>query len=298
MPNEDIEVTPKSKLMTKDEIFSIAKRFVNLGVNKIRLTGGEPLVRKDFSEIISLLSTLNIQLTLTTNGLLLNRYIDDFKRANIKSINVSLDTLIPERFFSITKRNEFQKVFNNIELLLQNQFSVKVNMVVMKGINDNEINKFVEWTKHKELHVRFIEFMPFTANQWMSEKVFTYQQILETVQKKYEFIKLKDEIHDTTKKYKVPNHLGTFAVISTMTEPFCATCNRIRLTADGKIKNCLFSKTEMDLLTPLRNGINIEDLIIKNIQQKEKALGGQWNSNFKEIDTEELKNRSMISIGG
>ncbi len=298
MPNEEIEVSPQDKLMTKEEVYQLAKIFVELGVKKIRLTGGEPLVRKDFGEIIQSLATFGIELTITTNGMLIHRYIDDFKKAGIHSINVSLDSLDAKNFFSITKRNEFQTVFNNIHLLLKNNFYVKVNMVVMRGVNEHEINKFVEWTKDLPLHIRFIEFMPFTANRWMSEKVFTYKEIIESISQEFEFIKLQDEKNATAKKYKALNHQGTFAVISTMSEPFCSTCNRIRLTADGKIKNCLFSKNEDDLLTQLREGKDVKEIIIKNIYSKAKAQGGQLQQDFSKINTDTLKNRSMISIGG
>jgi cyclic pyranopterin phosphate synthase len=298
MPNEEVEVTPMSKLMSKDEIFEFAKIFVSLGVNKIRLTGGEPLVRKDVADIILLLATLPVKLTITTNGVLVHKFIEVFKNANLQSVNVSLDTLNPLTFLALTKRDQFHQVKDNIDLLIENNFSVKVNVVTMKGINDKEINEFVRWTKNTNLHVRFIEFMPFTANQWMSEKVFTYQQILQTVSKEFEFIKIKDELNDTTKKYKVLNHAGTFAIISTMTAPFCSTCNRLRLTADGKMKNCLFSKTETDLLTLMRSGADMTNAIKENILQKEKALGGQLMTDFTKIETTELENRSMIAIGG
>lgn len=298
MPNEEVEVTPYSKLMSKNEIVSLAKTFIKLGVNKIRLTGGEPLVRKDVAEIIEELSLLNVTLTMTTNGVLIHKYIDVLKKANIQSINVSLDTLNAEKFLLLTKRNQFEQVKNNIELLLQNNFSVKVNVVAMKGINDDEINSFVFWTKDQPIHVRFIEFMPFTANQWHHEKVISYKEILNIVSEKFDFIKLVDDKNDTTKKYKIVGHQGTFSIISTMTAPFCSTCNRIRLTADGKLKNCLFSKTETDLLFALRNNKNIEALIHGNFLNKEKELGGQLLSDFTKVDTSILENRSMISIGG
>ncbi|MCC7029343.1 MAG: GTP 3',8-cyclase MoaA [Chitinophagaceae bacterium] len=298
MPNEEVDVTPMGKLMSKEEIFEFAKIFVSLGVTKIRLTGGEPLVRKDAADIIRLLATLPVKLTITTNGVLVHKFIEVFKNANLQSVNVSLDTLDPNRFLALTKRDQFQEVKDNIERLIENNFSVKVNVVTMKGINDQEINQFVAWTKSNPLHVRFIEFMPFTANGWMSEKVFTYQQILETIQEEFEFIKIKDEINDTTKKYKVLNHAGTFAIISTMTAPFCDTCNRLRLTADGKMKNCLFSKSETDLLTLMRSGTDITAAIKENILAKEKSLGGQLLTDFTKIETDQLANRSMIAIGG
>jgi cyclic pyranopterin phosphate synthase len=298
MPNEEVEVTPHSKLMSKNEIISLAKTFVKLGVNKIRLTGGEPLIRKDVAEIIEALSLLKVALTMTTNGALIHKYIDVLKKANIQSINVSLDTLNADTFLLLTKRNQFDQVKCNIELLLQHNFSVKVNVVAMKGINDHEINSFVTWTKNHPIHIRFIEFMPFTANQWHHEKVISYKEILSSISEEFDYIKLIDGKNDTTKKYKVVGHQGTFAIISTMTAPFCSSCNRIRLTADGKLKNCLFSKTETDLLVALRNNENIEALIHENFIGKEKELGGQLLSDFTKVDANVLENRSMISIGG
>jgi cyclic pyranopterin phosphate synthase len=298
MPDEEVEVTPQSSLMSADEIEQIASVFVSMGVTKIRLTGGEPLVRKDVDHIIRQLAKLPVKLTLTTNGVLLDRHMDVLQQNGVQSVNVSLDTLNPVTFLALTKRDQFDRVRANIDLLLQRQFSVKVNVVVINGINTHELLDFVEWTHHQRIHVRFIEFMPFDRNQWGSKKVFTYQQILDTVSSVYSIRKLKDGKHDTTKAFQVEGHLGTFAVISTMTMPFCSTCNRLRLTADGKMKNCLFSKTETDLLSIFRQGADIRPAIIQNVLQKEKALGGQWNNTFTELDSNLLDNRTMIAIGG
>jgi GTP 3',8-cyclase len=298
MPEEDYDFTPASKLMQAGEVESLAKIFISLGVNKIRLTGGEPLVRKDAAEIILSLSKLPVKLTLTTNGSRLHEFVDVLEEANIRSLNISLDTLQPEKFQLITRRDQFKKVYDNIQLLLKKNFHVKVNMVVMKGLNDNEINDFIEWTKHEPVHVRFIEFMPFTGNRWTSNKVFTMQQMLDVIKEKYEFVRLKDEKNDTAKGYKVLEHQGTFAIISTMSANFCANCNRMRLTADGKMKNCLFSEQETDLLSALRNGEDVVPLIYKSIQSKAKELGGQFTTDFKNLHAEDIHNRSMITIGG
>jgi cyclic pyranopterin phosphate synthase len=298
MPEEEYEFTPASKLMQKDEIEILSRIFVNLGVNKIRLTGGEPLVRKDAAEIITALSRLPVKLTLTTNGSRLHEFVDTLEQAGVRSLNISLDTLQPEKFQLITRRAQFEKIYSNIQLLLKKDFHVKVNMVVMKGLNDNEINDFVEWTKHEPVHVRFIEFMPFTGNRWTSNKVVTMQQMLEMIRQKYNVERLQDEKHETAKGYKVPGHLGTFAIISTMSANFCADCNRMRLTADGKIKNCLFAEKETDLLTALRNGEDVVPLIHQNIRSKSKQLGGQFSTDFEHLHPEEIHNRSMITIGG
>ncbi|MEO8769206.1 MAG: GTP 3',8-cyclase MoaA [Ferruginibacter sp.] len=298
MPDEDYEFTPASKLMQANEIIAIAKTFVSLGVNKIRLTGGEPLVRKDAAEIITALGKLPVKLTLTTNGSRIHEFIDLLEQSGVHSLNISLDTLQSDKFLMITKRNQFDLVKNNIELLLKRNFHVKINVVVMKGMNDNEINDFVAWTKQAAVHVRFIEFMPFEGNRWTSNKVFTLHEILDTVRSVYEIETLENDLHDTSKAFKVVGHAGTFAIISTMTEPFCSGCNRIRLTADGKIKNCLFSKEETDLLTAFRNEQDIIPLINQSIQNKFPALGGQLNTDFEHLHAAEIKNRSMITIGG
>jgi len=298
MPEEEYDFTPASRLMQVDEIESLAKTFVSLGVNKIRLTGGEPLVRKDAADIILSLSKLPVKLTLTTNGSRLHEFVDVLEKANIRSLNISLDTLQSEKFQLITRRDQFKKVYDNIQLLLKKNFHVKVNMVVMKGLNDNEIIDFIEWTKHEPVHVRFIEFMPFTGNRWTSNKVFTMQEILEVIEKKYEIVRLQDEKHDTAKGYKVSGHEGTFAIISTMSENFCSDCNRMRLTADGKMKNCLFSEKETDLLSALRKGEDVVPLIHKSIQSKAKELGGQFTADFQHLHAEDIHNRSMITIGG
>lgn len=298
MPEEEYDFTPASRLMQSDEILAISKIFVSLGVNKIRLTGGEPLVRKDAGSIMLSLSKLPVKLTLTTNGSRLHEFADTLAQAGVRSLNISLDTLQSEKFQLITRRDQFKKIYDNIQLLLNRNFHVKVNMVVMKGLNDNEINDFVEWTKHQPVHVRFIEFMPFTGNWWTSNKVFTMQQMLQVIQEKYEVQRLQDEKHDTAKGYTVPGHLGTFAIISTMTANFCGDCNRMRLTADGKMKNCLFSEKETDLLSALRRGEDIIPLIQQSIQSKAKELGGQFTTDFEHLHAEDIHNRSMITIGG
>jgi cyclic pyranopterin phosphate synthase len=298
MPEEDYEFTPASRLMQASEIEAMSKIFVQNGVNKIRLTGGEPLVRKDAADIILTLSKLPVALTMTTNGTRLDDFLDVLKKANMHSLNISLDTLHREKFQLLTRRDQFEKIVNNIHLFLKNDFHVKVNVVVMKGLNENEINDFVAWTKNEPVHVRFIEFMPFSGNKWTSNKVFTWKEIIEVVEQKYQVVRLEDARNDTAKKYMVPGHKGTFAVISTMSAPFCEGCNRMRLTADGKLKNCLFSKSETDLLTPFRKGEDILPLIHQSIMGKAKMLGGQFTEDFAHIHAEEIDNRSMITIGG
>lgn len=298
MPEEDYAFTPADRLMQADEIIKLAKIFVDNGVSKIRLTGGEPLVRKDAGAIILALARLPVTLTLTTNATRLHSFADILAEAGVRSLNISLDTLQPEKFLLMTRRNQFEQVKNNIDLMIQKGFHVKVNAVVMKGLNDNEINDFVAWTKNTPVHVRFIEFMPFSGNRWTSNKVFTLHEILDVVAQQHEIASLPNDEHDTAKTFTVPGHAGTFSVISTMSVPFCAGCNRIRLTADGKMKNCLFSKEETDLLSALRKGEDILPLIQQSIGNKAKELGGQFTADFEHIHAEDINNRSMITIGG
>lgn len=301
MPAEGINLTPKAHIMTADEIETIAKIFVSLGVKKIRLTGGEPLVRKDAKDIITRLGKLGTELTMTTNGLMVHEYIDTFKAAGIKSLNISLDTLQKEKYKQITRRDHFDALWKNIELLLNHDFIVKINVVLIKGFNDCEIIDFINLTKHLNVQIRFIEFMPFNGNQWDKSKLVTYAEILEKVQDSFNFeniLRTEDKPNDTAKNHKIKSFAGSFSVISSVTNPFCSTCNRIRLTADGKLKNCLFSNTENALLDTLRKGESILPLLEKNIKSKFPVRGGMEDDN--EFQNPKLfsKNRSMIKIGG
>ncbi len=295
-------------LMTADEIEKLSEIFITHGVNKIRLTGGEPLLRKDSKEIMLRLSKFPVELTLTTNGSTVDQFIGVFQEAGIRSVNVSLDSLQSETFQRLTGRNDFEKVFANIQLLLDKNFHVKINVVVMNGYNESEVNNFIAWTKNSPVHIRFIEFMPFPGNHWKPEKLTTYKEILEAITNKFPGIeKLNDGEHDTAKKFRVLNHKGTFAVISTMSEPFCSGCNRMRLTADGKMRNCLFAKTETDLLTPLREGKDIMPLVKESLFGKHYMLGGHDEKHSAIADPSiggwatlhsESKERSMLAIGG
>ncbi|MBQ0734800.1 GTP 3',8-cyclase MoaA [Aquimarina celericrescens] len=300
MPAEGIQLSPKEHIMTYEEIYTIAKKFVDLGVTKIRLTGGEPLIRKDASLILEKLASLPVQLTLTTNGVIVDKFVDQFKKCGIKTLNVSLDSLDAQKNKDITRRSYFDKVYQNILLLVQEGFKVKVNCVLMKGFNADEIINFINLTKDKPIQVRFIEFMPFDGNRWNMDKMVSLQEILAEVDSNFEkndILKLEDAPNDTTKSYKIKGYQGTFAIISSVTNPFCDGCNRIRLTANGHIKNCLFSSKESDLLTPLRQGKSISSIIEKAIQAKFKVRSGMDTiDKFKQID--EHNNRSMITIGG
>ncbi|HPJ11399.1 MAG TPA: GTP 3',8-cyclase MoaA [Flavobacterium sp.] len=300
MPADGIDLTPKPHLMTADEIVKIASAFVGLGVDKIRLTGGEPLVRKDAREIILRLGELGTQLTLTTNGLLVHQFLDTFKQAKIETINVSLDTLIKKKYQQITRRNLFDTVLENVDLLLAEGFRVKINVVLMKGFNQDEIVDFIGLTEHKNVQIRFIEFMPFSGNAWDKSKLVTYSEIVNEVAAAFpnQIERITDAPNDTAKNFKIVGYEGSFAIISSVTNPFCSTCNRIRLTADGKLKNCLFSDSETSLLDALRAGESILPLIEQNLLAK-KAVRSGLDSDLKFQDPDAFsKNRSMIAIGG
>ncbi|MGA0373094.1 MAG: GTP 3',8-cyclase MoaA [Flavobacteriaceae bacterium] len=301
MPSNGVPHMPASHLMSAEEIFQISSHFVSRGVDKIRLTGGEPTVRKDFDQIIESLSSLKIKLALTTNGLTIHRHIDNLKMANINVINISIDTLDRDKFKKITLRDRFIQLQKNIELLEVEGFKINFNVVLLKGINDSEIIPFIELVKNRNWQVRFIEFMPFDGNNWDRSRAVTLEEILKEVGKYYGkgiIERLNDEPNDTAKNYKISEHKGSFAIISTVSNPFCDSCNRIRLTADGKLKNCLFSSSEYDLLTPFRSGDSIENIIDIALKNKYLSRGGLEDPNQFNNPDNHKDNRSMIAIGG
>lgn len=301
MPAEGVPLTPASNLMNAEEIYQIAKIFVANGVDKIRLTGGEPSVRKDFKEIIQKLSNLNVSVAISTNAVIIDKFIDDLKEANIKIVNVSLDTLNPERFKKITLKSSFDKVWNNLLLLIDKGFKVKLNVVLLKGENDHEIIEFIKMTKDLPISVRFIEFMPFDGNRWDRSMTVSFKEINEEVLRVYhkdEVIKLEDAPNDTAKNYQIKGYKGSYAIISTVTNPFCDGCNRLRLTANGRLKNCLFSEKESDLLTAFRKGEAIEPIIQRAVLNKAAVRSGLDTPEKFENTDNHHKNRSMIAIGG
>lgn len=301
MPAEGVPLSPKSHLMTYEEIYEIAKTFVKHGVTKIRLTGGEPLIRKDIPIILERLASLPVELSITSNAVIIDKYIAILKKYGVKKINVSLDSLNAEKFKHITRRNEFKKVYNNILLLVKEGFHVKLNAVLMKDFNEDEIIDFIHFTKDLPISVRFIEFMPFDGNKWDMSKMVSYADVMSLVHASFseeQILRLQDAPNDTSKNYQIKGYQGSFAVISSVTNPFCDSCNRLRLTANGQLKNCLFSSGESDLLTTLREGHPIEPIIQKAVQAKFKVRGGM--DTLKKLQEPKLhnNNRSMITIGG
>lgn len=298
MPHGLLNGINASKLMQIEEIEEIAKVFVSLGIKKIRLTGGEPLLRHRFDEIAIRLSSLPIMLSMTTNGLFIDRHLDSIIQAGIRSINVSMDALDPYLFSTVTDRNVQQEVWRNILLLLENGISVKVNAVAISGVIEKEILRFVELTRRYPIEIRFIEFMPFAGNKWQSSEVVTADQMLSIISQQYDIQKVEDEPNSTAKKYRIEGFWGSIAFITTMSDHFCSGCNRLRLTADGKMKSCIFGEEEVDILTAFRAGDPIEPLILQSVQGKHKAMGGQFTDGYGKVDPQAIRNRSMVSIGG
>lgn len=301
MPEEGVKLSPRPHIMNADEVIGIAQEFVKMGVTKIRLTGGEPLVKKGIDRILRGLAQLDVTLSMTTNAVILDRYIDLLKETGVRHLNISIDTLNREKFEVITRRDQYLTVMDAIRKVSRDPFfKVKLNAVLIKGFNDMEIIDFIELTREMNLSMRFIEFMPFDGNRWNMDKLVSQNDILSIVHNHYQAqktIRLKDQKNDTARNYQISGYKGSFAIISTVTNPFCDTCNRIRLMANGQIKNCLFSSGETDLLTSYRAGKDIQPLIQKNINTKKKSRGGLIN-NEAFNDPTNHKNRSMIMIGG
>ena len=298
---EDQQFLKRDELMTREEIRTLAKLFVEqYGITKIRLTGGEPLMRPDVVDLVRDMAQLPVKLGLTTNATRLHLFLDQLISAGLKSVNISLDTFDAERFRTLSRRDGHDRVLANIEEGIDRGLHVKLNMVVMRGVNDDELLRFTELTRDRPVHVRFIEFMPFAGNMWGRERVYTYSEMLGRIGSAHTIEKLDDDPHSTAKAYRVKGWQGTFAVISTVTEPFCGNCDRLRLTAEGKLRNCLFAREETDLLSALRSGEDVSSLIEANVLAKHKMLGGlpQFNLDKQEEVLHDLSSRPMVSIGG
>jgi cyclic pyranopterin phosphate synthase len=302
MPAEGIKLLPREHIMRNEEIVDISRIFTEMGVNKIRLTGGEPLMRKGLDNILAGLAELPATLTMTTNAILLDQNWDLLQKAGISSLNISLDSLIKKRMNEIVRRDRYDLIMKNIDETIKRGFHTKINVVLMKGVNDDELENFVEWTLKTPVHVRFIEFMPFSGNNWdWQSQGISYKKMLGRIELRFgkdRVEKLNDRKNNTAKSYRIKGAAGTFAVISTVSNPFCDTCNRIRVTADGKMKNCLFSHSETDLLTPYRAGEDLKPIILDGIYHKKAVRGGM--NDFSDLaDPEQNQdNRSMIRIGG
>ncbi|XP_008836140.1 molybdenum cofactor biosynthesis protein 1 isoform X2 [Nannospalax galili] len=265
MPEEGVPLTPKADLLTTEEILTLARLFVKEGVDKIRLTGGEPLIRPDVVDIVGQLHQLEGLRTIgvTTNGINLAWLLPKLQQAGLSAINISLDTLVPAKFEFIVRRKGFHKVMEGIHKAIELGYNpVKVNCVVMRGLNEDELLNFVALTEGLPLDVRFIEYMPFDGNKWNFKKMVSYKEMLDTIRQQWPgLVKLPEEESSTAKAYKIPGFRGQISFITSMSEHFCGTCNRLRITADGNLKVCLFGNSEVSLRDHLRAGASEEELL-------------------------------------
>ncbi|NWG04085.1 MAG: GTP 3',8-cyclase MoaA [Syntrophaceae bacterium] len=299
MPEEGLQIIPHEEILSYEEILRLVRVFAAEGISKVRLTGGEPLVRKGIVHFISSLSQIKEikDLTLTTNGVLLKEFAHDLKKAGLKRINISLDSLKKERFSQITRKDDFERVWEGIEEALRVGFSpIKINMVAMKGLNDDEIESFAELTLRLPLVVRYIEYMPSgNGEEWRGSDLLTVPQIMNRIEKLGKLTPVPQGPWDgPAKRFRIERAIGEIGLIGAISNHFCDDCNRLRLTPDGKIRTCLFSDEEIDVKELLRNGGADHDL-------KEKLLIAiKKKPERHPINTHQFKKcqRNMSAIGG
>lgn len=301
MPKDGVTLQPIEDLLSTSEIVRLAKLFASSGVTRIRLTGGEPLLRRDVVDLVAQLREIpGIEsVGITTNGIMLQNKLLALKKAGLDRLNISLDTLKPDIFAHITRRQGFSRVMSSIlEAQTQGFFPLKINAVVQRNLNLNEVANFVAFTELNAVDVRFIEWMPFDSNRWNDDNFVSYKEMLESIRKKFPVLeKLVDGPNDTSKAYTVPGFKGQFGFITSMSEHFCSSCNRLRLTADGNLKVCLFGNTEVSLRDAIRDGVADDDIraiINAAVMRKKFALGGHGDM----YGLSKAKNRPMILIGG
>ena len=303
MPEDGVPLQPSENLLSNTEIIQLATFFNQHGVNKIRLTGGEPLLRKDLVDLVHNLNQLDTleQIGMTTNGVTLSKHLPDLVDAGMTHVNISLDSLDADKFARLTRRpaSYHGRVLQAIEdcaTYLPNR--TKINCVVMPD-NVDELASFAELTRHFPVDVRFIEYMPFNENQWQTDGFVSYKQMQEKIPG---LQRINDGPNDTTKWWKLDGTstpLGRIGFITSMSEHFCGTCNRLRITADGQLKVCLFGKTEVSLRDLMRHGGSTEMLqkvIHYSVQRKHFKLGG--HKDMVDLKAHSRENRPMTLIGG
>ncbi len=298
MPEEGVPLSPKDAILSFEEIERLAQIFVRNGITKIRVTGGEPLVRKDIELLMARLGSIAglRHLAMTTNGLLLDRKLDALISAGLSSINISLDTLREDRFREITRRPGLNRVLAAIDKTLATPLApVKVNCVVVRSVNDDEVLDFVELTKSLPIEMRFIEYMPFSGNGWDHSAFVSFAEMRQQIELVYGPLERRsDGPNDTSKTFGVPDFRGSLGFITSMSEHFCDTCNRLRITADGNLKVCLFGSAEVSLRDLMRRGAtdsDIEDCIDAAVKRKAPRHAGMDMLALSE-------DRPMILIGG
>jgi GTP 3',8-cyclase len=265
MPADGLPWLEREALLTYEEITRLIALLSEMGVHDVRLTGGEPLVRKELWRLVEMLSGVPgvHDLSLTTNGYLLTRQVDDLVRAGLKRINVSLDALAPDRFFQLTRRNSLAQVLEGLEAAQRHPElrPIKINVVALKDFTEDEVVRFAEFARTQPYEVRFIEFMPLDADQaWNRDRVLPNETIRELIHAAYPLEPLRRERHATARRWRFADGKGEIGFISPVSEPFCGDCNRIRITAEGMLRTCLFSLGETDLREPLRSGADDDEL--------------------------------------
>ena len=255
MPEEGLDWLKREELLSFEEITRITKILVeNYGINSVRLTGGEPTLRANLSDLISMLSELPIEIALTTNGISLDKNAHNFRSAGLHRVNISIDSLKAERFEEITLRDDMKKVITGIEASIEAGLSpVKINVVVMRGINDDEIIEFAKFGRERGVILRFIEFMPLDADEkWSTLSVVSLEEIFSTINSVYPLEVVKRS-NAPASRFRYIDGQGEIGIVASVTQKFCDTCDRIRITADGQFRNCLFSNEEFDLKEALRS---------------------------------------------
>jgi GTP 3',8-cyclase len=265
MPADGIEWLPRDGILSFEEIERLVRVLVGLGIEDVRLTGGEPLVRRDFPHLVEMLAGIDglRDLSLTTNGYLLERHADALVAAGIQRVNVSIDSLARDRFFRITRRDSLAQVLAGLEAIAAHPEvrPVKVNAIAMRDFTEDEVLRFCELARSTNYVVRFIEFMPLDGDRaWKPDAVLTGAEIRRIVETVHALEEVPREPHATARVFRFRDHAGEIGFINPVSEPFCADCNRIRLTADGKLRTCLFSMHETDLREPLRAGATDSEL--------------------------------------
>ncbi len=290
---------PRSEILSYEEIQRIVRVASSMGINKVRLTGGEPLLRPDLSKLVWMLSQIEgiDDISLTSNGILLSKYAVELKEAGLKRVNVSLDTLKEERFKRITGRDKLREVLSGIGAArLAGLDPVKLNMVVLRGVNDDELLDFAQKSIREGWHVRFIEFMPFVLPETEAVGTVSAQEIQEHIQSLGKLGPYTGQTgNGPARYYRLPGARGTIGFITPMTEHFCHTCNRLRLTSDGQLRPCLLDDDEVNLKEPLRNGANMDKL--KQLIQQAVAIKKERHHLTGWLAPGTVK-RPMCQIGG
>jgi GTP 3',8-cyclase len=265
MPAEGLPWLDRAEILSFEEIERLVRLLVGMGITDVRLTGGEPLVRRQLPELVKMLSEVDglQDLSLTTNGYLLERMAGDLVAAGLRRINVSLDSLSRDRFFQMTRRDSLPQVIAGLEALehYPELGPIKVNCVAMRGFTEDEVLPFARLARRKPYEVRFIEFMPLDADRsWSEDRVLTGGEVRDMIEAVYPLEPLERHSHATARLYRFRDGKGAIGFINPVSEPFCGDCNRIRLTAEGKLRTCLFSLHETDLREALRSGADDRDL--------------------------------------